>query len=78
MTLTLDPQLEQRIQHEMELGNHHSPADVIAHALDVLEEDRRELDRHLDESMAQIQRGEGISGERAREILAELRAARKA
>ncbi len=78
MTLTLDPQLGQRIQHEMELGNHRTPADFIAHALDLLEEDRRELDHHLEESMAQIQRGEGITGERAREILSERRAARKA
>jgi Arc/MetJ-type ribon-helix-helix transcriptional regulator len=76
MTLTLDPQLEQRIQHEMELGNHHSPAEVIAHALDVLEQDRRELDRHLDESMAQIQRGEGVSGDKVREVLSQLRASR--
>jgi hypothetical protein len=60
----------------MQLGNHHSPAEVIAHALDVLEQDRRELDRHLDESMAQIQRGEGVSGDKVREVLSQLRASR--
>jgi len=36
MTLTLDPQLEQRIQREIDLGHYGDPSEVIAHALSLL------------------------------------------
>ena len=80
MTLTLDPQLEQQIQREIAAGNYQEPKEVIAHALSLLdaerkliEEDRDAIDAHLERSMAQIERREGISGDRARLILAERR-----
>jgi hypothetical protein len=37
MTLTLDPALEQRLQQELARRDIDSPADLIAHALDLLE-----------------------------------------
>lgn len=41
MTLTLDPVTEQRIQREIELGPYRAPAEVIAHALDLLAVERK-------------------------------------
>ena len=83
MTLTLDPQLEQRIQRAQAHGNYQEPADVIEEALNLLEaeqklteEQRAALDARLDRSMAQIERGEGIPGDRLLEAIAERRHAR--
>ncbi len=83
MTLTLDSRLEKRIQQRIEDGSHGEPSEVIDHALDLLEADetwsdaeKAELDQRLTESMAQIQRGEGIPGHKVREVLAGLRASR--
>jgi len=84
MTLTLDPQLEQRIQRQIESGPYREPSEVINRALDLLEadeswseEEKTALDQRLTESMAQIQRGEGIPGGKLLEVLAQLRAARR-
>lgn len=67
MAITLDPATEQRIQRELDRGRFSSPAEVIAEALDLLEAENDWLDisKHalsarLEESMAQIDRGEGI------------------
>ncbi|WP_176441720.1 ribbon-helix-helix domain-containing protein [Granulicella rosea] len=84
MTLTLDPQAEQFIQQEIDGGLYANPAEVIQSALELLKadqiwaaEEKADLDRRLTESMAQIDRGEGIPGDRVRDVLAQLRAARK-
>jgi len=37
MTLTLDPMTEQRIQREIELGHYREPAEVVAHAVALLD-----------------------------------------
>ena len=37
MTLTLDPRTEQRIQREIELGHYREPAEVVAHAVSLLD-----------------------------------------
>jgi antitoxin ParD1/3/4 len=83
MTLTLDPRLEMRIQQKIEDGSHREASEVIDHALDLLDADeswsdaeKAQLDQHLAESMAQIQRGEGIDGDEARALLAERRRVR--
>jgi Arc/MetJ-type ribon-helix-helix transcriptional regulator len=83
MTLTLDPTSEQRIQREIDRGHHREPAEVVAHALALLEDqedwllqNKRAINEHLDESYAEIQRGEGIPGEQVRAILAQDRADR--
>ena len=38
MAITLDPATEQRTQRELDRGHYGSPAEVIAQALDLLEE----------------------------------------
>ncbi len=76
MTLTIDPQLEQRIQREMEIGHFQSPSEVIAHALSLLEaqedwlrRNRDGISEHLEESLAQAERGEVYSAGDAVRIL---------
>lgn len=84
MSLTLDPTTEQRIQQELARGRYREPAEVIAHALDLLEAERAELEerrsglvRKLAKSFEQSERGETYSPEEARAMLAERRAARQ-
>jgi Arc/MetJ-type ribon-helix-helix transcriptional regulator len=83
MAVTLDPATEQRIQRKIEQGHFRDSAEVIARALDLLDDEqelaqqaRAALDARLERSMAQIARGEGIPGERLMQALTELRAAR--
>ena len=83
MTLTLDAQLEQRIQREIELGHGRNAVEVITRALDLLEadeiwteEDKAELNRSLDLARAQVARGEVTSGKELREDYERRRAAR--
>ena len=83
MTLNLDPELEQRIQREIDLGHYRQPADVIHRALDLLEadqswsdEEKADLDERYEQGMAACDRGEGVPGDKVRELLASRRAAR--
>jgi Arc/MetJ-type ribon-helix-helix transcriptional regulator len=78
LNLALAPQTEHRIQRELDRGIYREPAEIIAPALDLLDEDqswpddeKSELDQRLDRSMAQIERGEGIPGDKLRELLAQ-------
>lgn len=73
MSLALDPQTEQRIQHQIAAGRFVSVDDLLNAALDTLagaeawsDEEKAELDRRFDEGMAAIDRGEGIPGEKVR------------
>lgn len=84
MTLALDPAAEQLIQRELARGHYREPADVIAHALNLLEAEREwlevskpALNARLAESIAQIDRGEGIAGEHILEVLAARRQTRR-
>ena len=77
MAITLDSGTEERIRRKLAHGHYRSPAEVIAHALDFLQTEEEWLERrksalnaHLQESMAQIDRGEGIPGDRLLEVLA--------
>jgi antitoxin ParD1/3/4 len=83
MDLALDAATEQRIQRALERGHYSEPAEVIAHALNLLQAEeewletkKAALQRRLEESMAQIDRGEGIPGDRILDVLAERRKAR--
>jgi len=83
MALTLDPTTEQRIQRALEQGPFHEPAELINQALDLLESreqwllrNKDAINERLEESLAQIERGEGIPGDQVREKLAQMRAAR--
>ena len=72
MTLTLDPALEQRFQQELEASGYNSPSDLIAHLLDIAHDNadqrtaRAAFLARLDESIAQAERGEGVTGEELR------------
>ncbi len=83
MNLTLDAQTEQRIQRVLAHGPYREPSELINHALDLLadEEDwlvnnKAALHQHLEESMAQIRRGEGIPGDQLLDYLARRRSVR--
>jgi antitoxin ParD1/3/4 len=82
MAITLDPATEQRIQRELDRGHYASPAEVIAQALDLLEAEQQwleisksALNQRLGQSMAQIDRGEGIPGDHLLQGPRERRAA---
>ena len=84
MSLTLDPQTEQRIQQELSRGGYAEPADLINHALDVLNteehwsvEDRARFDKFLDQRMAEAAEGKLYTAEEAKRLL-DLRIAERA
>ncbi len=85
MTVTLDPAAEQLLQRELARGVYENPAEIIAHALDVIatEEDwllrnKEAISADLDESFAESARGEGYSLEEIKAFLAEKRISRAA
>ncbi len=85
MAVTLDPQTEQRIQREIDLGHFRDADEVLAHAMALLEDEQDWYERNseavnarLETSLAEEQRGETYSPEEARRILADRCAARAA
>jgi Arc/MetJ-type ribon-helix-helix transcriptional regulator len=88
MSLALDPAAEARIRRELDRGRFREPAEVIAHALDLLEAEeaaedwllrnRDAVNQRLDVSFAQSERGESYSPEEARALLAKRQTAREA
>ena len=77
MNLTLDAASEKRIQRELDRGHYTEASAVIAHALALLEDqedwllrDKDAINQRLDESHAQIHRGEGVPEQEVRKILA--------
>ncbi|HSY35592.1 MAG TPA: hypothetical protein VK814_07580 [Acidobacteriaceae bacterium] len=88
MSLALDPATEARIQRELDRGRFREPAELLAHALDLLEAEtaaedwllrnREALNQRLDISFAQSARGDSYSLEQAQTLLAERRSARQA
>jgi Arc/MetJ-type ribon-helix-helix transcriptional regulator len=88
MAITLDAATEERIQRQLDRGAFPGPTELLAHALDLLEEEKAAedwLDRNmdainadLDESLAQTARGETYSLEEAEARLAQRHIARAA
>jgi Arc/MetJ-type ribon-helix-helix transcriptional regulator len=83
MSLALDPATEQRIQRELDRGPYREPAELINHALDLLraEEDwllrnKEAINERLEESLAQVERGEVYTPEEVRSLLDQDRKAR--
>jgi Arc/MetJ-type ribon-helix-helix transcriptional regulator len=86
MAITLDAATEERIQRQLESGTFPGPTELLAHALDLLEEEKAAedwLDRNMDtinadleETFAQASRGECFSPEKSRALLAQHRATR--
>ena len=76
MTLTLDAQMEERIQREIDLGHASHPAEVIARAMALLEHEeawllrnKNAINEHLQEGLDESLRGEGIPGDQVRSML---------
>jgi predicted transcriptional regulator len=85
MTLTLDPATEQRLQQELAIGRYRGPADLIAHAPDLVKAKREDLATRrtaffgeIEESIAQGERGEVFTEEEVRARMAARRAAHQA
>jgi Arc/MetJ-type ribon-helix-helix transcriptional regulator len=83
MSLALDPQTEQRIQRHIDRGHFHDSAEVIAHALNLLDaqeewfsRNREAISERIEESAAQAERGEVYTAEEAARLLDENIAAR--
>jgi hypothetical protein len=87
MVITPDAATEQRIQRQLDRGTFREPADLLAHALDLVEaqnvmddwllRNKEAIQADLDESFAEEARGESYSPDEARAMLAERRAARR-
>ncbi len=86
MAVTLDPGLEERIKRVVASGVFSEPAELLSHALDLIEaeqqagdwlfQNREGINAALDESFAQAERGESYSPEQSLALLAVHRAAR--
>lgn len=74
MSVTIDPDLENRIRERMAAGNYGSPEEVLQEALRVLGERdswREEVRQAIAEGQKSLDRGDHIDGERFFEELAE-------
>src|SRR6266702_2927881 len=67
MSLALDPATEQRIQRELARGPYREPSELINRALDLFDaqedwllRNKDAINERLEESFAQIERGEGV------------------
>ena len=89
MAIILDAATEERIQRQLARGAFREPAELLAHALDLVEaeaagqddwllQSREAIKADLDRTFAQAARGEGFSPEESRELLARHRASRAA
>lgn len=73
MNISLTPELERMVEDRVRSGRYRSASEVVREALRLLadfDETRRravaELNRQIDEGLAQADRGETISGEESR------------
>ena len=88
MAIALDAAIEQRIQRQLDRGAFREPAELLAHALDLVEaqavhedwllRNKEAINTDLDLTFAQAARGEGHSPEESRALLAQRRASRTA
>jgi antitoxin ParD1/3/4 len=82
MTIVLRPEHERAIAEAIQSGAYQSPEEVIERALEVLRSEDEWLARNeesinekIERGIAQLDRGEGISGEDLRANLAKRKAA---
>jgi len=88
MAITLDATTEERIQRQLDRGAFREPAELLAHALDLVEAEavhedwllrnKEAINAGLDRTFAQAARGEGHSPQESRALLAQHRASRTA
>jgi Arc/MetJ-type ribon-helix-helix transcriptional regulator len=81
MELTLPPELEQRIQRQLQSGRFNSAVELVSTALDAIESfplpqgmQQADFERLLEEGCDAADRGDTVSAEEAREHLARVRA----
>lgn len=82
MELSLTPELEQRIQRQLDSGRFNSAAELVSTALNAIESfpvldgmQQADFERLLEEGCMAADRGETVSAEEAREHLARVRSA---
>jgi len=88
MAITLDAATEERIKRQLDRSTFREPAELLAHALDLVEAElsaedwllrnRESINADLDRTFAQAERGEGYSPEESRALLVRHRASRRA
>jgi len=81
MELSLPPELEQRIQRQLESGRFNDAVELVSTAMDAIESfplpqgmQQADFERLLEEGCEAADRGETVSAEEAREHLARVRA----
>ncbi len=81
MELSLTPELEQRIQQQLQSGRFHSAVELVSTALDTIERfplpegmEQSEFQRLLDEGCDAADRGDTVSADQARARLIAIRA----
>jgi Arc/MetJ-type ribon-helix-helix transcriptional regulator len=81
MELALTPELERRIQQQLESGRFESAEQLVSTAVEVFESyplpdslDQAEFERLLEEGCSEADRGETVSAEEARAYLFKVRA----
>jgi antitoxin ParD1/3/4 len=82
MTIQLTPELEQLIQKDIERGAYQSVEQFVARAIQLLhdeehllQESKEAIHAAIGDGLAQLDRGEGVSGEVSRSRLQEKKAA---
>jgi Arc/MetJ-type ribon-helix-helix transcriptional regulator len=88
MAITLDAATEERIQRQLDRGAFREPAELLAHALDLIEAEapyedwllrnKEAIREALERTSAQAARGESYSPEECRAMLAQHRATQTA
>ena len=81
MELTLPPELEQRIQRQLESGRFNDAVELVSTAMDAIESfplpkgmQQAEFERLLEEGCAAADRRDTVSAEEARQHLVRVRA----
>jgi antitoxin ParD1/3/4 len=81
MTIQLPPELERLIQKDIELGGYQSVEQFVERAIQLLhdeehllQENKEAIHEAIGEGLAQLDRGEGISGDASRIHLQEKKA----
>jgi len=82
MTIQIRPELEQLIQKDIEHGGYHSVEQFVERAIrllhdeeHLLQESKGAIHELIGEGLAQLDRGEGVSGEESRARLQEKKSA---
>ena len=83
VSIILNPELERIVNEEVKAGHYQTVDEVLARALQILraqdawvEENRAGISEKISRGLAQLDRGEGVTGEEARRRLEAMKAVR--